>query len=124
VLNIDEVSMEVIVSFILGVAVGVLIVLMFIKSAVREALESADNSLDKLKELVEKEIDQTVQTRIEEHHGVYYLYNVKDGAFLGQGATLIEIKDCIAKRLPNTNVNIIEGDTDVIKKLQSELKAN
>lgn len=109
---------------VLGTAVGVFIVLMFIKSAVREALESADDSLTKLKNLVEQEIEQTIQTRIEEHNGVYYIYNINDGAFLGQGTTLTEIKDCIAKRLPNTNVNITEGDINVIKKLQSELNAN
>jgi hypothetical protein len=109
---------------VLGAAVGVLVVLMFIKNAVQAALKSADESLDKLKDLVEKETDRTVQTRIEEHNGVYYLYNVKDGAFLGQGATLTEIKNCIANRLPNTNVNITEGDISIINKLQSELNAN
>jgi len=116
--------MEFFTGLVLGIAVGVFIVLMFIRSAVREALESADGSLNKLKQLVEEEIERTVKTRVEEHNGVYYIYNIKDGAFLGQGTTLTEIKDCIAKRLPNTNVDITEGDIGTIKKLRSELNAN
>lgn len=116
--------MEFFTGLVVGVAVGVFIVLMFIKRAVREALESADDSLTRLKNLVEQEIDQTVQTRVEEHNGVYYIYNIKDGAFLGQGSTLTEVKDSIARRLPNTNVNITEGDINVIKRLRSEISAN
>jgi hypothetical protein len=108
----------------LGIAVGVFIVLMFIRSAVREALESADGSLNKLKQLVEEEIERTVQTRVEEHAGVYYIYNVEDGAFLGQGKTLDEVIASVIKRLPDTNVNITEGDIEVIKKLRAELKTN
>lgn len=116
--------MEFFIGVIVGVALGVLIMCMFIRSAVREALESADDSLARLKNLVEQEIDRTVQTRVEEHNGVYYIYNVKDDAFLGQGTTLKEVKDCIAKRLPNTNVNITEGDINIIKKLRSEINTN
>jgi hypothetical protein len=110
--------------FFIGFALGVFAVLAFIKSAVREALESADDSIKRLQDLVEKEIENTIQTRVEEHDGVYYIYNIEDGAFLGQGMTLNEVKDCIAKRLPDTNVNIVEGDIEVIKKLQSELKTS
>jgi hypothetical protein len=104
--------------------VGVFIVLMFIQSAVREALESADDSLNRLKNLVEQEIERTVQTRVEEHNGIYYIYNVKDGAFLVQGSTLKEVKDSIEKQFPNVNVNITQGNIDVINKLKAELGAN
>ena len=116
--------MEFFTGLVLGIAVGVFIVLMFIRSAVREALESTNDSLAKLKNLVEEEIECTVQTRIEEHNGIYYVYNIKDETFLGQGTTLKEIIVSITKRLPNTNVNITEGDIEIIKKLKSELSTN
>ena len=116
--------MEFLISFVLGLAVGVFIVLMFIRSAVREALESADDSLNRLKNLVEQEIERTVQTRVEEHDGIYYIYNVKDGAFLVQGSTLKEVKDSIEKQFPDTNVNITQDDIDVINKLKAELSTN
>ena len=109
---------------VLGIAVGVFIVLMFIRSAVREALESADDSLSRLKNLVETEIEDTIQTRVEEHDGVYYIYNIKDGAFLVQGSTLKEVKDSIEKQFPNTNVNITSGDISVINKLKAEFGAS
>ncbi len=115
--------MEFFTGFALGTAVGVFIVLMFIRSAVRDALESADDSLTRLKNLVETEIENTIQTRVEEHDGVYYIYNVKDGAFLVQGSTLKEVKDSIERQFPNTNVNITSGDVDVIKKLKAEFGA-
>jgi hypothetical protein len=105
---------------VLGIAVGVFIVLMFIRSAVREALESADDSLTRLQNLVDEEIERTIQTRVEEHDGVYYIYNVKDGAFLVQGSTLKEVKDSIEQQFPNTNVNITSGDIGVINKLKAE----
>ena len=116
--------MDFFTGLVLGIAVGVFIVLMFIKSAVREALESADGSLNRLKQLVEQEIEHVVQTRVEEHAGVYYIYNIEDGAFLGQGTTLDEVVASVTKRLPNTNVNITEGDIEVIKKLRAELRTN
>jgi gas vesicle protein len=116
--------MEFFIGITIGVAIGVFAVLAFIKSAVQEALESSDDSLDRLKSLVEQEIDSTIQTRVEEHNGIYYIYNVNDNSFLGQGVTLKEVKDCIAKRLPNTNVNIVAGDAEVIKKLKAELSTN
>jgi hypothetical protein len=116
--------MDFFIGLLVGMFVGIFIMLVFIRSAVREALDAADNSLKQLKDLVEEEIERTVQTRIEEHDGIYYVYNIKDGTFLGQGTTLKEIITSITKRLPNTNVNITQGDVDVINKLKAELGTN
>lgn len=116
--------MEFFIGIAIGLFLGIFVVLAFIRSAVREALESADDSLARLKNLVEQEIERTVQTRVEEHDGIYYIYNVKDGAFLVQGTSLKEVKDSIEKQFPDTNVNITQGDVDVIKKLKAELGAN
>jgi len=124
VLNIDEVTMEFFAGVAIGLILGIFVVLMFIRSAVREALESADDSLNRLKNLVDEELERTVQTRVEEHDGMYYIYNVKDGAFLVQGLTIKEVKDSIEKQFPNVNVNITQGDINVINKLKAELGAN
>jgi hypothetical protein len=44
--------------------------------------------------------DDLVRITIEEHNGVFYIYNKKDKTFMVQGKTKQEIEDALSSRFP------------------------
>jgi hypothetical protein len=51
-------------------------------------------------ELEEAESDELIQINIEQHSGVFYVYNKQTDEFMGQGSSKEQLEDVLAKRFP------------------------
>jgi hypothetical protein len=51
-------------------------------------------------ELEETENEELIQINIEQHSGVFYVYNKHTAEFMGQGNTKEDLEDVLAKRFP------------------------
>ena len=48
----------------------------------------------------EAESDELIQINIEQHSGVFYVYNKQTDEFMGQGSSKEQLEDVLAKRFP------------------------
>ena len=60
--------------------------------------------------------EHTVEAKVEEYHGQFYLFNKTTDEFLAQGYTAAEIADKMKKPL---QVSVTEGDPDVIQRFRN-----
>lgn len=52
------------------------------------------------KDLEESESEELIQINIEQHSGVFYVYDKQNAQFMGQGKSKEELEDVLAKRFP------------------------
>ena len=103
--------------FLFGIAVGIAIVfLSFWVATIRlrrnlaAVLEKANQDFNEVK----------ITARVEEHAGVFYLYNAATNEFLAQGSTASELIDRLGK--PNLNIVVNQGEPEVLSKLQEAVQ--
>jgi hypothetical protein len=63
-------------------------------------VQEIDNNEETLNKELQQKKENKSDIRVEEHHGVYYLYDKSD-KFLAQGPSLTEALDAAEKRFPN-----------------------
>ena len=95
-----------------GVAVGWVVVTWF--QARQQYLETRDD-------IIQEVLRNMITTRLEVHHGLYYLFREDDDSFVAQGQDARELLDHINLRFRGKKFFITEGDPDVIQKLQAQL---
>jgi len=105
---------EFIVGLVLGIIVTGLVLLLFAQWLVRRTSANIDAITAELKQLAEN----IIPARVEQHDGVFYVYNTRDGSFIAQGTSIDEIKNRIEERMKDATVMVTEGDTDVLQKLK------
>ena len=105
---------EFVIGVVLGIIVTGLVLLLFAKWLVRRAEANIDAITAELKQLAEN----IIPARVEQHDGVFYVYNTRDGSFIAQGTSLDEIKNRIEERMKDATVMVTEGDADVLQKLK------
>jgi len=68
---------------------------------------------------IQEQERNTIPARVEQHDGMYYVYNLRDDSFLAQGSTLLELKNRLESRVKNAHVFVTEGDADVLERLKA-----
>ena len=106
---------EFIVGVVLGTVVTGLVLLLFAQWLVRRAEANINAITAELKQLAEN----IIPARVEQHDGVFYVYNTRDGSFIAQGTSIDEIKARIEERMKDATVMVTEGDQSVLDQLKS-----
>ncbi len=64
------------------------------------AVRKMDELLNHIGEEYEEVKINTIRITIEQHSGVYYVYNMDDNSFMGQGKTRKELEEVLASKFP------------------------
>lgn len=100
------------IMIVVGAAVGWL--LMEWHRARQQYLEARDAAVQEI-------LRSLVTTRLEVHHGFYYLFREDDDSFVAQGQDAQELMRHIDLRFRGKKFFITEGDPEAIKVLQQQL---
>lgn len=106
---------DLLLGMMIGIGISVAITYIILDRAARRA----DEELTALIESIQEQQKNSISARVEEHDGVYYVYNIRDNSFLAQGSNLNELKDRIESRVKDVRVFVTEGDADVLQRLKS-----
>jgi hypothetical protein len=123
------------IEFAIGFLFGVLvfyIMLRMVINDVRQQLErllsnvlesesDSESDLIKIEDAIEPETKNinSINTRLEEVNGVFYVYNIDNGEFIAQGATADEVQKHAQSRISNKDVFIVQGDSDAIERYRN-----
>lgn len=105
------------IEFLIGFVTGIVACYFIIKMMLRSLIKRLEEALSE-ETNPESASSNKISARVEEHNGVFYVYNIDNNAFLGQGSTFSEIKRTLEERFPSSNVFISEGDKGVIEKIK------
>ena len=106
------------IEFVIGMVAGVVITVVVAVWVVKGLVARAEADIDAIVAEIKKTAENIIPARIEQHDGVFYVYNTRDGSFIAQGTSLAEIKARIEERMKDATVMVTEGDTDVLQKLK------
>ena len=106
------------IEFLTGMIAGVVIAVVVAVWVVRSLVTRAEADIESILAEVKKTAEHIIPARIEQHDGVFYVYNTRDGSFIAQGASISEIKSRIEERMKDATVMVTEGDTDVLQRLR------
>ena len=68
----------------------------------RHAKRTIDRFFSEVEETIDEQVnDSVIPIKIEQHSGVFYVYNKDTEEFMGQGNTRKELEDVLAKRFPD-----------------------
>lgn len=107
--------MEILLAVLLGMFIGAMAFKIFLHFAMRRASQDLSNLLA----VIEKLQQSMIICRVEEHHGIFYIYNVTDNSFVAQGKDLEEIRQAAERRWKNIDIMVNEGDKEVIDRLKA-----
>lgn len=103
-------------TFLFGAAVGAFGICILALKMITSAVNREEKRVVK--------IDNGIPSKVEEVNGVFYIYNADNNEFLAQGNTAQEILAHLNFRMPNAHIRVVEGESDVVKRLKSTLPAN
>lgn len=104
---------------LMGFAVGVLVTVVAVRIAMALAMHRAMQTIQALEKTLETLQDNLIKARVEQHDGMFYVYNTQDNSFIAQGTTLAELKSRIDERMRDINVVVTEGDAAVLEALKA-----
>lgn len=105
--------------FLLGLAVGIIGTTIVIRILLSMAVRRAEATIQALEYAINELKNSTVSARVEEHDGVFYVYNAEDGTFLVQGSSMIELQEKLDSQYQNKNIVVTEGDESVLTRLKN-----
>lgn len=106
---------ELIVGVVFGVVLGALMFRIMIYFAVRRAQGELENLITVMNRLQEN----MIMCRVEQHEGVFYVYNTRDQSFVAQGKTLSELQQAVESRWRDVDIYLTEGDQAVLQSLKA-----
>jgi uncharacterized protein (DUF2344 family) len=106
--------------FILGAAAGVVISVVVVRWILIRATARAEQQINQLVQQLKQEMSQIVTARVEEHDGMFYVYDSENNNFLAQGENISVLQERIESRIKNARVYVTQGDPDVIARLKSD----
>ncbi len=104
--------------FLLGIIIGAVSTYLVGYLVMKSIERRVESQLAALLEEMADRAQQTINARVEEHQGVFYVYNTKDNMFMAQGSTLAEIRATIEARWKEFRVYLTEGDDATIQALK------
>ena len=117
----DDFIVGVVVGSVLGMLVAYIFTQVVIWLTLREIRKQVD--LDGLVQRFEQEtVTSNIQARIEEHQGMFYVYDISDNQFIAQGTDANDLAQAVVQRAgDNHTVTIAEGDKDVIERFRNTI---
>jgi hypothetical protein len=110
-------------NFIIGAVAGVIVTAVVLRVALHIAVRHAERTLDALQEALEKMRANLIPARVEQHEGMFYVYNTRDNSFIAQGTSLAELKSRIDDRMKDVQVIVQEGEPAVLEALKATQNA-
>ena len=104
---------------IVGMLFGMVITALILRIMLAMAMRRAQGELDDLITVMQNLQQQMIMCRVEEHDGMYYVYNTQDQSFVAQGRTVAELRDAIDGRWHNKQVLVTEGDRAIVEALKA-----
>ena len=92
-----------VMAFVLGIIVHQLWVKLVVWHTLRE-MRRAGIDVEKMLGEDEPEVSRDIACRLEEHEGVWFLYNADNNEFVAQGRTRRELDEAVAQRFPDRRV--------------------
>ena len=103
-----------------GIGLGIAITVILTVYILHRAEAALRKDVDTLVEAIKAEAAKTViSARVEQHSGVFYVYDATNDHFLAQGNTVAELRETLEKRFRGKNIFVTEGDESVISALRS-----
>ena len=102
-----------VMAFVLGVMAHQIWVKIVVWHTLREMRRSGIN-IEELFDKPEPEMNQDIACRLEQHDGIWFLYNADNNEFVAQGRTRQELDAAVAQRFPDRRV-VAKGVNDEIR---------
>lgn len=106
-------------NFIIGLVVGAIATAVVLRVALYLAVRQAEKTLEALEQALQKIHTDMIPARVEQHDGVFYVYNARDNSFIAQGTSLAELRIRIEGRMKHAQVIVQEGDPAVLEALKA-----
>jgi lipopolysaccharide export LptBFGC system permease protein LptF len=104
----------------LGVVIGVCVFYFALKLAVQILARRLAYDIETLEEALKEHVD-LIPCRVEQHDGVFFVYNNDTNEFMAQGSTLAELRERIKTRWKDQRVSVVAGDEAVLEQLKAQL---
>lgn len=111
---------EIIAAMALGAVIGMVIFYYAMKIAVSMLHSRLENDLKEIEHAIRDSVD-LIPCRVEQHDGVFFVYNNDTNEFMAQGSTLDELRERIKARWKDQRVSVVAGDEAVLEQLKAQL---
>ena len=105
--------------FIVGLVFGIALTLVAVRILLTIAVRRAEATIQALEQAIDALNSSTITARVEEHDGVFYVYNADDDTFLVQGSSMNELQEKLESQYQNKNIVVTQGDESVMARLKN-----
>ena len=113
-------TIDIVLWVVVGIFIGVTAFYLTLKLAVNVLTRRIERELETLEEALKEHVD-LIPCRIEQHQGMFFVYNNNTNEFMAQGSTLTELRERIKARWKDQRVSVVAGDEDVLEQLKAQL---
>jgi hypothetical protein len=106
-----------------GIFIGVTAFYLTMKLAVNLLTRRIEQQLETLDQALKEHVD-LIPCRVEQHNGVFFVYNNETNEFMAQGNDLAELRERIKTRWKDRRVSVVAGDENVLEQLKEQLNEN
>ncbi len=113
-------TVDIVLWVVVGIFIGVSLFYLALKLAVNVLTRRIERELETLEEALKEHVD-LIPCRVEQHQGVFFVYNNETNEFMAQGSTLTELRERIKARWKDQRVSVVAGDEAVLEQLKAQL---
>ena len=106
-----------------GIFIGATAFYLTMKLAVNLLTRRIEQQLETLEEALKEHVD-LIPCRVEQHNGVFFVYNNETNEFMAQGNDLSELRERIKARWKDRRVSVVAGDENVLAQLKEQFNEN
>lgn len=114
---------DIILWIAVGIFIGVTAFYLAMKLAVNLLTRRIEQQLETLDQALKEHVD-LIPCRVEQHNGVFFVYNNETNEFMAQGNDLAELRERIKARWKDRRVSVVAGDENVLAQLKEQLNEN
>jgi len=114
---------DIVLWVVLGIFIGVTAFYLTMKLAVNLLARRIEQQLETLDQALKEHVD-LIPCRVEQHNGVFFVYNNETNEFMAQGNDLAELRERIKARWKDRRVSVVAGDENVLEQLKEQLNEN
>jgi len=113
-------TIDIVLWVAVGIFIGASLFYLALKLAVNILTRRIERELETLEEALKEHVD-LIPCRVEQHQGVFFVYNNETNEFMAQGSTLTELRERIKARWKDQRVSVVAGDEAVLEQLKAQL---
>ena len=102
-----------------GITVGVLVGILGGRLTARYHAKKLEQEIDAMVAAIMEESKNLIPVRLEEHQGIFYIYDVRDEMFVAQGNNITELREHLESRMRDAHVFVVKGDPEAITRLRA-----